>query len=422
MTQDLRNHIKKCGHCRKYEAAPPVVSMKPLTCSGPGELLHVDFTSIEETVPLKEDPVICNVLVLQDHFSKYVVAYVVKDQTARTATETLKNGYFGLFCVPAYLVSDQGKAFTGHVITHLCEMYGVQKLRTLPYHAQTNGQVERMNQTIICMIGKLEADRKACWSKHLPELLLAYNATHSTVTGYSPYYLLFSRRLRIPVDYLFPTLCDSPHQTKMEMSVVAMQKRLKEAFTVARCLTSEEVARQCRYYDRKAGAVALQPGDVVMVRTDGFVGKQKVKDQWEDGGFIVKSQLEDWPVYKVKCPTSDDRQKPKYRILYRNCLLLITNEDASSISGQAQAKVTPIVSNATPEAFPAGTNSLEKLLPSLVTQQGADMTFRVWLNGEFCMKPWTQTVSEATQSPPDLIEDEVSEPELEFSDSEPEGT
>ena len=58
MTQDLRNHIKKCGHCRKYEAAPPVVSMKPLTCSGPGELLHVDFTSIEETVPLKEEPVI----------------------------------------------------------------------------------------------------------------------------------------------------------------------------------------------------------------------------------------------------------------------------------------------------------------------------------------------------------------------------
>ena len=64
----------------------------------------------------------------------------------------------------------------------------------------------------------------------------------------------------------------------MEVSVVAMQKRLNEAFTVARHLTSEEVARQCRYYDRKAGAVALQPGDTVMVHTDGFVGKQKVKD------------------------------------------------------------------------------------------------------------------------------------------------
>ena len=422
MTRDLRNHIKKCSHCRKYEAAPPVVPMKPLTCSGPGELLHVDFTSIEETVPLKEEPVIRNVLVLQDHFSKYIVAYVVKDQTARTATETLRIGYFGLFGAPAYLVSDQGKAFTGHVITHLCELYGVQKLRTLPYHAQTNVQVERMNQTIIRMIGKLEEDKKACWSKHLPELLMAYNATRSTVTRYSPYYLLFGRRPRIPVDYLFPTLHDSPLQTKMEVSVGAMQKRLKEAFGGARCLTSEEAAKQCCYYDRKAGAVALRPGDVVMVRTNGFVGKRKVKDRWEDGGFVVESQLEDWPVYKVKCLTADAQQKPKYRILHQNHLLLVTNEDASDIPGQAQTKATPTVSNATPEAFSARVSLLEKLQPSLVTRQGDGPTSRVWLNGEFHMKPWTQTVPKATQSPLDLIEDEVFEPELEISDSEPEGT
>ena len=44
------------------------------------------------------------------------------------------------------------------------------------------------------------------------------------------------------------------------------------------------------------------------------------------------------------------------------------------------------------------------------------MTSRVWLNGKFRMKPWTQTVPEAPQSPPDLIGEEVSEPESEFSD------
>ena len=50
------------------------------------------------------------------------------------------------------------------------------------------------------------------------------------------------------------------------------------------------------------------------------------------------------------------------------------------------------------------------------------MTSWVWLNGKFRTKPWTQMVPEATKSPPDLIEDEVSEPESEFSDSKPEGT
>ena len=130
MARELRNCIRKCGRCKKFEATPPVAPLRPLACSGPGELLHVDFTSIEETVPLCEELVIRNVMVMQDHFSKYVVTYVVKDQMACTTTKTLRNRYFDLFRAPAYLVSDQGKAFTGHLITNLCELYRVQKLQT----------------------------------------------------------------------------------------------------------------------------------------------------------------------------------------------------------------------------------------------------------------------------------------------------
>ena len=159
-----------------------------------------------------------------------------------------------------------------------------------------------------------------------------------------------------------------------------------------------------------------------MVCTNGFVGKRKVKDQWEDGGLIVESQLEDWPVYKVRCPTSDAKQKPKYHILHRNRLLLVTNEDDPVVPGQlAQAKVSPVVSNVTLEAAvedegPSGP------LPSLLTQQEGDMTSRVWLNGEFRMKPLTQLMSRAPESPPDQPGDEVSDLESGMSDSESEGT
>ena len=152
------------------------------------------------------------------------------------------------------------------------------------------------------------------------------------------------------------------------------------------------------------------------------MGKRKVKDRWEDGGFIVESQLEDWPVYKVRCPTSDAKQKPKYRILHRNRLLLVTNKDDPVVSGQlAQAKVSPVVLNATLEAAgedegPSGP------LPSLLTRQKGDMTSWVWLNGEFCTKPWTQLMSRAPESPPDQPGDEVSDLESGMSDSESEGT
>jgi len=101
-----------------------------------------------------------------------------------------------------------------------------------------------MNQTLIRMIGKLEADKKACWSQYLPEILMAYNSTRSGVTGYSPYFLMFGRRPRIPVDFQFPTRCDPPNQAKIEESMAAMQKRLKEAFALARQLASKEAAKQ----------------------------------------------------------------------------------------------------------------------------------------------------------------------------------
>ena len=134
MTKELTNKVKNCGHCKKYNRAPPVAKLQKLPFAGPGELVHIDFTSIEETVSLHEEPVIRDVLVIQDHFSKHVVAYVVKDQMAHTTAETLWWGYFGLFRAPAYLLSDKGPAFKGNVIEDICKMYGVKKLRTSSYH------------------------------------------------------------------------------------------------------------------------------------------------------------------------------------------------------------------------------------------------------------------------------------------------
>ena len=195
-----------------------------------------------------------------------------------------------------------------------------------------------------------------------------------------------------------------------------MQKRLKEAFEVARRLTYEEATKQRRYYDRRAGAVTLQPGDIVMVRTDGFVGKRKVKDRWEDGGFIVESQLETglFTRFGVHLLMTNRNPNTGFSI---GTALLVADEDVDDASGHAQAKATPTLPNATHEALSVGVGSQESL-PSLVTRQGGELTSIVWLNGEFRTKPWTQVVSGATPSPPDLHVDEVSGDES----TEPEGT
>ena len=77
------------------------------------------------------------------------------------------------------------------VIEEMCKILGIKKLQTMPYHPHTNGIVERLHQTIMQMIGKLGEDKKADWPSHLAEIAHAYNATCSTVTGYSLHYLMF---------------------------------------------------------------------------------------------------------------------------------------------------------------------------------------------------------------------------------------
>ena len=57
-------------------------------------------------------------------------------------------------------------------------------------------------------------------------------------------------------------------------------------------------------------------------------------------------------------------------------------------------------------------------LPSLLTRQGVDKIPHVWLNGEFHTQLFTQVESEATQSPPDLVENDVSDPEPVSTDSD----
>ena len=64
------------------------------------------------------------------------------------------------------------------------------------------------------MIGKLGEDKKANWPSHLAEIVHAYNATQSAVTGYSPHYLMFRQWPRLLVNFVFPTIGSNEDPTR----------------------------------------------------------------------------------------------------------------------------------------------------------------------------------------------------------------
>ena len=163
-----------------------------------------------------------------------------------------------------------------------------------------------------------------------------------------------------------------------------------------------------------------------MVHTNRFVGKHKVKDRWEEGGYVIVNQLEDWPVYKVKCPPSENKCKAKYLTLHCNHLMLVPPGDDMPQDPTQLKVVAAIVLNANigtilydgeSDYSDPGTS-----LPSLLTQQGVNKIPHVWLNGEFRTQLFTQVESEAIQSPQDSVENDVSDPEPVSTDSDDEET
>ena len=153
MSRALFRAVSTCGRCKQYEAKGQLPPMNPILCTEPMELVHIDYIGMEVTVAAKEKPVVKNVLVVVDHFTRYVQAYVTKNHTARTTAWVLYNNYFSVFGVPQRLMSDQGTEFCGKVISAMCSLLGIEKICTTPYHPQTNRSAEHVHQTLQRMIG-----------------------------------------------------------------------------------------------------------------------------------------------------------------------------------------------------------------------------------------------------------------------------
>ena len=122
------------------------------------------------------------------HHHRVITARVLYDQ------------FISIFSAPETILSNHGANFLSCIIQMLCDMFGIKKVKTTPYHAQCNGQVEHFHQTLMRMVGKVWYNHQTNWRKHLPKVVQAYNGTCSTVMGYSPHYLMFGLCHCRPID------------------------------------------------------------------------------------------------------------------------------------------------------------------------------------------------------------------------------
>ena len=221
------------------------------------------------------------------------------------------------------------------------------------------------------MLGTLTPEQKKDWKGHVPALVHAYNCTRNAATGYSPYFLLFGREPRLPVDVEFGLQRGSQRGSPGESSYISqLKRRLQYAYRKAKCMAQKQQARHRGLYNLRCRGATLSVGDLVLVKQTAWKGRHKIQDKWEDREYqVVDQPTPGIPVYTVQCLTGGPT-----RVLHRNLLLPllgrlrqegeIVGEGATDSEGEEEERaVAPHVARAPKGSPNSPTEPQDSLTP-----------------------------------------------------------
>ena len=243
MAEEVKLKVRNCPACVKRKTQrtdrAPLVN---IVTSQPMELVSIDYLSLEASKGGIE-----NILVITDHFTRLAHAVPTPNQTARTTAKVLY-GFFMDYGFPLKLLSDQGRCFESQTIKELCKIAGIKKSRTTAYHPMGNGKTERFNKTLLDMLGCLTDEQKADWKKFVPTMVHAYNSTRHDSTGYSPFFLMFGRHSRLPIDVAMGV---EPQKELQVDFTKTLKDRLDIAYKIATAHSQKSASRHKSHYDKR---------------------------------------------------------------------------------------------------------------------------------------------------------------------------
>ena len=161
----------------------------------------------------------------------------------------------------------------------------------------------------------LASEHKQGWNSHANKVIHAYTCTINECTGYSPFYLLFGRSPRLPVDVV-SGIESNDHKGSMQ----DWTEGLKAAYEFAQRKSRKAAEKGKRNFDKKGIlSTRLIEGDRVLVRNllEKW-GPGKLRSHWEQQVYVVTRRLrEGSPVNEVR----RENGKGRIRVLHRNLLM-----------------------------------------------------------------------------------------------------
>ena len=233
MWADVTKAVRNCPECDRVHKT---FAQQETTLRSPNlQGMHYRY-SIDSATSLRKDLYgYQHVIVIVEHFSRWVELVPVKELTSEETARAFEERVISRVGAPVEVISDNGSEYRG-VFKQMLDRYGVQHKPITPGNSQANGMAERVVQTLKESLRKHVMDRGVeRWSTHLPTIEFGYRTTKQRSTGYSPYYLRYGRELMVPAQHrqLFDEDRDMTNPDDVEEMLTVRAERMRQAHTTA---------------------------------------------------------------------------------------------------------------------------------------------------------------------------------------------
>ena len=206
--------------------------------------------------------------------------------------------------MPERIISDRDPRFTAHFWRAFWTSLGSTLDMGTAYHPESDGQTENANKTLEIMLRSVVDFTQVDWDEHLAAAELAFNNSKNETTGFTPFYMMYGREARMPIDLaLAPLTKAADNPTAAEATA-----RWRAALQQASDNTARQQRRQKLYADRSRREVRFAVGDRVLLSTEHLklIGERKRTRKLTEryvGPYRVK-RVANANAYELELPAS----------------------------------------------------------------------------------------------------------------------
>lgn len=241
--------------------------LKPLPISEKRwDSISIDFLTGLPTTQTTYDMI----MVVVDRFTKR--AHFIPTTKTLNGPETLNSLFRYVFAYhgfPRTIVSDRDVRFAGTFYQDLTKRLGITLTKSTRNHPQTDGQSERVIQTLNRMLRSYTTQYAEYWDQLLPMIEFAYNSTYNTAIHDTPF------RLDLGFNPTPPELNTAWEDTLKSISASDLTKLL-DSLTVRVKDTLQQNQENMQYAQNEGRReIKLNIGDHVLVHRDAYFEDRK---------------------------------------------------------------------------------------------------------------------------------------------------